>query len=110
MASTVDFVEYVKEQIADAGDITYRKMFGEFGVYCDGKIIGLVCDNQFFVKKTKAGEELLNFVEEGKPYPNARPHFLIDSLSDREFLANFIRASYEELPMQKTKKKKIVAK
>ena len=56
MASTVEFVEYVCDQISGAGSITYKKMFGEYGIYCNEKIIGLICDNQFFVKKTKIGE------------------------------------------------------
>ncbi|SFD31809.1 TfoX/Sxy family protein [Clostridium uliginosum] len=41
MASNLEFVEYVCEQISDSGTITYRKMFGDYGVYCNAKIIGL---------------------------------------------------------------------
>ncbi|WP_026886356.1 TfoX/Sxy family protein [Clostridium beijerinckii] len=48
MASNIEFVEYVCEQISGAGSITYRKMFGDYGIYCNKKIIGLICDNQFF--------------------------------------------------------------
>lgn len=106
MASTIEFVDFVCEQISGAGNITYKKMFGEYGVYCDGKIIGLICDNQFFVKKTKAGESLLVNGEEASPYTNAKPHFVIDCLEDKEFLSSFIRKTYEELPMPKPKKKK----
>ena len=57
MASSVEFVEYVCGQAEGAGDVSYRKMFGEYGIYLDGKFIGVICDNQFFVKITKAGEE-----------------------------------------------------
>ena len=59
MASSVEFVEYVCGQAEGAGDVSYRKMFGEYGIYLDGKFIGVICDNQFFVKITKAGEEIL---------------------------------------------------
>jgi TfoX/Sxy family transcriptional regulator of competence genes len=107
MASTLEFVEYVCDQISGAGDITYKKMFGEYGVYCKAKIIGLVCDNQLFVKKTIAGETLLNSIEEGPPYPGAKPYFIIDSLEDRDLLSEFIRQTYEELPVSKKKKNKI---
>lgn len=106
MASTLEFVKYVCDQTNGAGNITYKKMFGEYGIYCNGKIIGLICNNQFFVKKTKIGETLLSSVEEASPYTNAKPHFIIDCLEDRDFLSNFIEKTYEELPMQKTKKKK----
>ena len=50
MATTPEFMDYVYGQIAEAGGVSYRKMFGEYGVYLDGKIIALVCDNMFFLK------------------------------------------------------------
>lgn len=106
MPSSLDFVEYACGQISGAGEITYRKMFGEYGVYCDGKIIGLICENQFFVKKTAAGAELLPGLDEAAPYEGAKPHFLIEDLEDREQMACFIAATWSELPAPKPKKKK----
>lgn len=107
MASSLDFVEYVCEQISGAGEITYKKMFGEYGIYCDGKIIGLICDNQFFVKKTEAGMSIYPDYEEAPPYEGAKPQFVIDNVDDRDLMTRFISATYGELPMPKLKKKKI---
>lgn len=45
MASQQAFVEFVVDQLQEAGDIAYRKMFGEYGLYCDGKFFGMICDN-----------------------------------------------------------------
>lgn len=104
MASNLDFVQYVCGQLGGAGKITYKKMFGEYGVYCDGKIIGLICDNQFFLKKTDAGLDM--GFEEAPPYPGAKPAFLIDGLDDRDETARLVRATYEALPEPKPKKKK----
>ncbi|MFR8104534.1 MAG: TfoX/Sxy family protein [Clostridia bacterium] len=106
MASSEEFVTYVCDQIGEAGSITYRKMFGDYGIYCNGKIIGLVCDNQFFLKKTEAARKLLKEIVEAPPYEGAKPQFLIEDLEDKEYLGRLIKASYEELPMQKEKKKK----
>lgn len=106
LASNLDFVEYVCDQIGDAGSITYKKMFGEYGVYCDGKVIGVICDNQFFVKKTEAGAALCPDCQEAAPYTGAKPHFVIDSVDDRERMARFIRATCDELPAPKPKRKK----
>ena len=110
MGTSKEFADYVCDQLMAAGNISCKKMFGEYGVYLDEKIIGLICDNQFFLKKTEAGqviiEEHLGTVEEGLPYPGAKPQFLIDSLDDREWLGELLRASYQELPMPKPKKKK----
>ena len=50
MASKIEFVEFIVDQLQEAGLITYKKMFGEYGIYCDGKIFALICNNQFFLK------------------------------------------------------------
>lgn len=104
MASSLDFVEYVCEQIGGAGAVTYRKMFGEYGIYCDGKVIGVICDNQFFVKVTEAGAEILPDCPQAAPYTGAKPHFLIDCVEDREQMARLISATCDTLPAPKPKK------
>lgn len=106
MASNLEYVEYVCDQISGAGSITYKKMFGEYGVYCDGKFIGAICDNQFFVKKTAAGASVLPDCEEAPPYTGAKPYFLVKNVDDREQMTAFITATFGELPMPKPKKKK----
>lgn len=103
MASSPDFAEYVCAQLSGAGMATSRKMFGEYGVYLDGKIIGLICDNQFFLKITAAGRALQDDPVEAQAYPGSSPYFLIESLDDRESLATLARATYIELPDKKLK-------
>lgn len=104
MASDLQFVEYVCEQISGAGRVSHRRMFGEFAVYCDGKIVALVCDNQFFLKPTVAGKALLGDVKEAPPYPGAKPYYLIDAqLDDAEVLAEAVRATAAALPLPKAK-------
>lgn len=104
MASDIGFVEYVCEQIRGAGHVSYRRMFGEFAVYCDGKVVALVCDNQFFLKPTDAGKALLDRVKEAPPYPGAKPYYLIDAqLDDADAAAAIVRATAGALPMPKVK-------
>ena len=45
MASSLDYVQYVASQLAGAGVITYKKLFGEYGLWCGGKFFGTVEDN-----------------------------------------------------------------
>ena len=106
MASNLEFVQYVCDQMSGAGAIAYRKMFGEYALYCDGKVVALVCDNLLYVKKTEAGAQLLPGREEAAPYEGAKPHLLLEELEDRELLARFIRATCDELPAPKPKKRK----
>ena len=42
MASNADFVQYIADQCSGAGGIVTKKMFGDYGIYCDGKIFGLI--------------------------------------------------------------------
>ena len=107
MASDLSFVEFVVDQMENAGVITYRKMFGEFTVYCDGKVVALICDNQLFIKPTYAGRSFIGDVVEAPPYPGAKNSFLVeDKLEDREWLSDLIRITAKELPEPKPKKKK----
>ena len=41
MASDQRFMDYVIDQIGAAGPVSCRKMFGEYAVYCDGKVVAL---------------------------------------------------------------------
>lgn len=105
MASKPEFVAYVCDQLRDAGEISYKKMFGEYGIYCDGKMVAMVCNDQFFVKKTKAGSEILPGCPEGQPYPGAKPCLLIEEPEDREVLARLLWATWEELPFPKPRRR-----
>jgi DNA transformation protein len=107
MPSDLSFVEYVCEQIVAAGSITFRKMFGEYAIYCEGKVVALVCDNRLFVKPTAAGREIAGQLVEGLPYPGAKPHLLVgEEIEDREWLSNLIRVTGRELPVPKERRKK----
>ena len=104
MASNIGFVEYVCSQISEAGNIVYKKMFGEYGIYVNGKIIGLICDDRFFLKITEAGRRTLHEITEAQAYPGSKPFFLIEDLEDRDYLSALISVTYNELPEPKPKK------
>ena len=62
MASNPDFVQYIADQCAGAGEIAVKKMMGDYCIYCDGILFGLICDNNFFLKVTEPGKALLKEV------------------------------------------------
>jgi TfoX/Sxy family transcriptional regulator of competence genes len=106
MSTDQDFIDYVVDQIKNAGNISSRKMFGEYALYSGGKVVALVCDNQLFVKQTAAGRTFIGRVTEAPAYPGAKMSFLIDRLDDREWISELIRITARELPEAKLKKKK----
>ena len=105
MASDESLVEFIADQMGDAGPVSYRKMFGEYAMYCRGKVVALVCDNQLFVKQTEGGRSYLGSIVEAAPYPGAKLHFLIgDAFEDREWISGLIKITAEELPAPKPKR------
>jgi TfoX/Sxy family transcriptional regulator of competence genes len=105
MATRQSTVDFILEQIEAAGNVCAKKMFGEFGIFCDEKMVAMVCDGQLFVKPTAAGREFVGDVVEGSPYPGAKPCLLIsgDRWDDRAWLSNLMRISAAELPLPKKK-------
>jgi DNA transformation protein and related proteins len=105
MASKQSTADFILKQIAKAGAVSAKKMFGEYGVYCDEKIVALVADDQLFVKPTLAGKKFMGKCQEGFPYPGAKPYFLIprDKWNDSGWLSTLIKLSAEELPLPKKK-------
>ena len=92
MASDKEYLDFVVEQIGNAGQIIYKNMFGEYGIYSDGKLFALVCDNKLFIKPTEAGRSFIKDLVEAPPYPGAKLSFLIeDKLEDREWISNLVR-------------------
>ncbi|MBV1928876.1 MAG: TfoX/Sxy family protein [Gammaproteobacteria bacterium] len=107
MASNLDFVEYVVGQISDECGVSFKKMFGEYALYSNSKVVALVCDNQLFVKPTNAGKEYVGEFIEASAYEGAKPSLLIeDKIDDSEWLSKLIIITEKELPEPKPKAKK----
>jgi TfoX/Sxy family transcriptional regulator of competence genes len=106
MASKQETVDRIVEQMKAAGDVSTRKMFGEYGIYCDGKLVATVCDDQLFVKPSASGRAFIGSVVEASAYPGAKPSFLISpkQYKDLAWLSELIRITTSELPLPKKKK------
>ena len=104
MASSLSYVEFTAEQMREAGTITWRRMFGEYGLYCDGKYFGCVCDDRLLVKITPAGEALLPDCPRGIPYEGGG-EMLLPDVENREVLTELVRATCAALPERKPRKK-----
>jgi len=103
MASKQSTVDYILDQIAGAGDVHARKMFGEYGLYCDGKMVALICDDRLFVKPTEPARAFVGECEEASPYPGAKPCLLVsaDHWDDAEWLTRLVSISAAALPAPK---------
>ena len=106
MASHQDFVDYVAEQLREAGAIRSRKMFGEYGLYCDDVFFAVICGDQFFVKITPEGEAAFPHLHKAPPYEGARDSFLVEDVEDRERMTELTRITCKALRSKPQKKRR----
>lgn len=104
MSTDKDFVDYIVEQADFGAALTYRKMFGEYALYLDEKVVGFACDNSFFLKPSKATLPELEAVPLRPPYPGAKNYPVIDEfLDDPDLLRRVLRMTEQALPLSKKK-------
>jgi TfoX/Sxy family transcriptional regulator of competence genes len=107
MATKQSTVDYILDQLASVGDVRVRKMFGEYALYCNDKVVGLICDDNLFIKITEPGKKFVGkYYQEGHAYPGAKIAMLIDGerIEDHEWLIELIRITADNLPAPKQKK------
>jgi TfoX/Sxy family transcriptional regulator of competence genes len=109
MASSQSIVDFISEQMGSAGVITSRKMFGEYALYCNGKVIAFICNDALFIKPTKEAKAFYPDAEDAPPYPGAKMYTLIpeDKWDDMEFMGRLAVITYNFLPVPKLKKSKL---
>ena len=110
MACNPDFVQYIVDQCSGAGDISVKKMMGDWCIYCDNVLFGLICDNNLFIKRTYPGATVLKELDERPPYPGARPYFYISDVDDREYLTALVRATVPALSGKKSSLNPMIAR
>ncbi|MBX9906347.1 TfoX/Sxy family protein [Patescibacteria group bacterium] len=107
MATGPSTVEYILDQLVDLRAITVKKMFGEYALYKEGKVVGLICSDTLFIKRTVGGQKYLgNDYIEGIACPGAKPSIQIDSekIEDHVWLSKLIQITFDELPEPKKRK------
>ena len=99
-------MEYLLDILSDSKQVSARRMFGEYCLYYGGRPVGLVCDEQLFLKITDPGLRLMKQPSEGAPFPGARLHLRItaDDWDDRAWMNALVRATFDSLPPPKPPK------
>lgn len=107
MATDREFVDYVLEQADFGARLTHKRMFGEYALYLDGKVVAFACDNSLLMKPTGQGREALPSLTLGKPYPEAKDYYVLDEfLDDTALLQRLLQVTADALPAPKPKKVK----
>ena len=102
-----EYNEYVREALSAAGDIVIKSMMGGYLVYLNGKLIGDICDNELFLKRTPTSDRMLAESELRYPYEGSKTLMhVFDSFDDKALILELLKGMYAELPDKKPKKAK----
>ena len=105
MATSVEFIEYVCEQIKGVGEVRYKKMFGEYMVYVNDKPVLLVCDDTVYVKQLDIVAEDMADAQKGLPYEGTKEHYILD-IDNAELAVKVVEKLEKVTPLPKSRKKK----
>lgn len=107
MATSKETVAYILDQLTPL-PVRARAMFGEYGLYCDEKVVGLICNDKLFVKPTAISPEFFTEADLAPPYPGAKDSYVVlgERLEDREWLQELIARTADLLPVPKKKSRK----
>jgi TfoX/Sxy family transcriptional regulator of competence genes len=104
MATELSFVDYILETARFRDRLTYKKMFGEYALYLDEKVVAFVCDNSLFIKPSQAASALAPDLPQGPPYPCAKDYPIADELlDDPDLLRRLIEETAALMPLPKPK-------
>ena len=107
MATSTEFHDYIVENLQKAGEISTRKMMGEYLVYYQGKLVGDICDNCLFLKPTESALRLLPDADRAYPYEGSKTKMIVvEDVENTELMAEILQEMYQELPEPKKKSKK----
>ncbi len=116
MSTQKETVEFILDRLSLASDVvkksgeprfTTRAMFGEYALYGDGKVVGLICNDQLYVKTLPESAELEEICEKDEAYPGSKQFYLVEEvqLSQIKNLRDILLAIAKSLPVKKAKKK-----
>ena len=100
-----EFNEYVRDSFSKAGDIVIKSMMGGYLVYFSGKLIGDICGDELFLKRTPTSDRLLADSELRYPYEGSKTLMhVFDSFDDKALILELLNGMYAELSEKKSAK------
>ena len=104
MATSSEYLEYVRERVERFGALREKKMFGEYILYLNEKPVFLICDNTVYVKCLSAIAPAMQDCPIGAPYEGAKPHYILD-IDDSALLDAVVPVLERETPIPVRRKK-----
>ncbi|HSD40882.1 MAG TPA: TfoX/Sxy family protein [Burkholderiales bacterium] len=102
MKTSDEFAAHAIELLSSAGRVTARRMFGGYGIYCDGTMFALIADDVLYLKVDDGNRGELEragaapFFYEAKGRRTVMSYFRApdEALESRELAAPWARSAY----------------
>lgn len=102
MACSTEFIESICNILAPSGEVSSRKMMGDYVIYLNGKCVITACDNIAYVKKLPCISGLMADAECGCPYQGAKEAYILKTSEPNKVL-KVIEAIWEVLLFPKSR-------
>lgn len=105
MPTRPETAEFLLDQLREAGDVSVRRMFGNYALYCDGLVVGLICNDQLFIKKSSTSGGFLDDSHTAPPFPGAKNFLRVpdERWDDPKWLSEFVLATAAAVPPRRSR-------
>jgi TfoX/Sxy family transcriptional regulator of competence genes len=106
MATRKETVQEIVDRLAPLS-VRSRAMFGEYGLYCDEKIVALICHDTLYIKPSDTSREFFSDADLAPPYNGAKDYYAVSAerLNDYAWLRDVVQQTADALPAPKPKKR-----
>ncbi len=108
MSTQKETTEFILEKLGEPKHFAVRAMFGEYALYAGGKVVGLICNDQLYVKILPESKELESVCDKDEAYPGSKEYYVVEEvqLSQLHNLPDILLNIAKALPEKKPKKAK----
>jgi hypothetical protein len=104
MATSPEYAQFVENQFRGLDGFSMRRMFGEYALYLQGRVLGFLADEQILLQNTPTASKLLPDAEMRKLFPGSKLFILFADEGNAHLLKSVSQAMWEELPLPKPRK------
>ena len=104
MATSPEYARFVENQFRGLEGFSMRRMFGEYAIYLQGRVLGFLADEQILLQDTPVSRKLLPDAERRELFPGSKLFVIFEDEGNAHLLKSVSEAMWEELPLPKPRK------
>lgn len=104
MATSREYALFVENLFRGVDGFSMKRMFGEYGIYLQGRVLGFLCDEQILLQDTPTARKLLPDAERKELFPGSKLFIIFSDEGNHHLLQSVAQAMWEELPVPKPRK------